>query len=298
MNSMGARARLFLLAFLAIAIAAISHPSLGAGATYSSDPAPVVSEAPAEAPTAEPPAEPPVAEPLPVESPVAEPPPTEPPVVEPPVADPPPTEPPVAEPPTAGPPPSETPAPEPVDTGEAPPPMPEGLDPAVGAPVETPPTTPDAPVLEEPESSPIAKPGQSVVIQTPSEGESVRPIPGELRAVLLADAPSSLSRLADVSSVGTTARTASGRPARGPVERPISEVRWPLEFPSPDAPPVPSRLAFTFNGQAASGSSFRADLALALSAVALGFSLMARVARPVSSRFHEAALVTRVPQPG
>jgi len=314
-TGMRARARLFLIAFAAIAIAAISHPSLGAGATYSSELAPgttplvevsssapatgpaeepsstglVVSDDPVEAPTPEPPAEPPIAEP-----PLAEPPTAEPPPVAPPNAEAPPLEIPTTESP-----PLETPTAEPVDTGEVPPLVTEGLeDPAVGAPVATLPTTPEAAVQEEPELAPVAEPGRSVVIQTSSERESLRPITGELRAVLLADAPSSLARLADVSSVGTTTRTASGRPARGPVERPASEVRWPLQIPPPSEPPVPNRVAFTFNGQAPTGGSFRADLALALSAFAFAFSLMARVARPVSSRLHEAALVARVPQPG
>jgi len=157
----------------------------------------------------------------------------------------------------------------------------------------------EAAVLEEPElATPVAEPEQSVVIQTSSELESLPPISGELRAVLLADAPTKLTRIADVSSAGTTTRTASGRPDRGSVERPASEVNWPLQIPSPSAPPVPSRLGFTFNGQAPTGGSFRADLALAVSAFVFAFSLMARVARPASSRLLEAALVTRVPQPG
>ncbi len=326
-TGIGARARLFLIAVVAIASVAISHPSLGAAATYASaltedttllaegadvssgDPAtspteepsstgPVVSDDPAEAPAPGPVAEPPVAD-----APVAEPPVADAPVAEPPVAEPPPVALPTAEAPpldspTTEPPPLATPTAEPVDTGEVLPPLTDGFeDPAVGAPVALP-TTPEAAVPEEPELAPVTEPGQSVVIQTSSEGESVRPITGELRAILLADAPSRLTSLADVSSVGTTARTASGRPARGPVERPTSEVSWPLQIPSPFTPPVPSHPSITFSGQAPTGSSFRADLALAMSAVALVFSLMARVARPVSSRLHEAALVTRVPQPG
>lgn len=318
-TGMGARARLFLAAFVAIAIIAISHPSLGTGATYSSEPAlgstalvdtgDVLSSAPATSPTEEPSssdlvvsddpaaptAEPPVESPAPEPSsglPIAEPPTAEPPPVAPPIAEAPPLEIPTTEQP-----PLETPTAEPVDTGEVPPLVTEGLeDPA--APVATLPTTPEVAVQEEPELAPVTEDGQSVVIQTSSEAESLGPIPSELRAVLLADASSKLTRIADVSSVGTTTRTASGRPARGPVERPVSEVRWPQQIPSPSAPPVPSRLAITLSGQAASGSGFRADLALALSAIALAFSLMARVARPVSSRLHEAALVARVPQPG
>jgi hypothetical protein len=165
--------------------------------------------------------------------------------------------------------------------------------------VETLPTSPEAAsVQDNSQLVPVTEPGVSVVIQTPTESGSVRPITGELRAILLADKPSSLTTLAEVSSVGTTTRTASGRPARGPIERPESEVRWPLQIPSPSTPPVPNRVSLTFSGQAPAGSIFRADLALALSAVALAFSLMARVARPVSSRFHEATLVARVPQPG
>jgi len=172
-------------------------------------------------------------------------------------------------------------------------------EPTVDAAVETLPVALEAAVLEEPElATPVAEPEQSVVIQTSSELESLPPISVELRAVLLADAPTKLTRIADVSSAGTTTRTASGRPDRGSVERPASEVNWPLQIPSPSAPPVPSRLGFTFNGQAPTGGSFRADLALAVSAFVFAFSLMARVARPASSRLLEAALVTRVPQPG
>jgi hypothetical protein len=304
------RASLFLIVFAAIAIAAISHPSLGAGAIYPGEiePAPEAPTAgpPVESPVPEPPVESPVAEPPPAEdataeSPPAEPPTAEPPPAEPPTAEPPPAEPSTVEPPleiqTTEPPPPEAPPAEPVATGEVPPPVTEGLEaPAGGAPVATLPATP--PVPEEPEPVPVAEPGRSVVIQTSSEGESLPPITGELRAVLLVDAPTTLTRLADVSSAGTTRRTASGRPAPGPVERPASEVGWPLQIPAPSAPPVPSRLALTFSGQAASGGSFRADLALALSALALVFSLMAQVARPVNSRLHEAVLATRVPQPG
>jgi hypothetical protein len=315
-TGMGARARLFLAAFVAIAIIAISHPALGTGATYSSEPAvastalvdtgDVLSSAPATSPAEEPsssglvvsddPAEAPAPEPA-VDSPAPEPSASLP-VAEPLTAAPPPiAEAPPLEIPTTEQPPLETPTAEPVDTGEVPPLVTEGLeDPA--APVATLPTTAEAAVQEEPELAPVSEAGQSVVIQTSSEAESLWPIPRELRAVLLADGSSNLTRLADVSSVGTTTRTGSGRPARGPVERPVSEVRWPQQIPSPSAPPVPSRLAITASGQAASGSGFRADLALALSAIALAFSLMARVARPVSSRFHEAALVARVPQPG
>jgi hypothetical protein len=313
-TGMGARARLFLAAFVAIAIIAISHPALGMGATYSSEPAlastalvdtgDVLSSAPATSPAEEPsssgvvvsddPAEAPTPGPA-VESPAPGPsaslPVAEPLTAEPPIAEAPPLEIPTTEQP-----PLETPTAEPVDTGEVPPLVTGVEDPA--APVATLPITAEAAVQEEPEIAPVSEAGQSVVIQTSSEAESLRPIPRELRAVLLADGSSNLTRLADVSSVGTTTRTGSGRPARGPVERPVSEVRWPQQIPSPSAPPVPSRLAITASGQAASGSGFRADLALALSAIALAFSLMARVARPVSSRFHEAALVARVPQPG
>jgi hypothetical protein len=172
-------------------------------------------------------------------------------------------------------------------------------EPTVDAPVEALPVALEAAVPEESElATPVAEPEQSVVIQTASELESLPPISGELRAVLLADAPTSLTRIAEVSSAGTTTRTASGRPARGSDERPASEVGWPLQIPSPSAPPVPSRLGFTFNGQAPTGGSFRADLALAVSAFVFAFSLMARVARPASSRLFDAALVTRVPQPG
>jgi hypothetical protein len=307
------RAGLFLIAFAALAIAAIGHPSLGAGAIYPGEMAPleeggdVSTSVPATSPAEEPsstdllvsddPVEAPTAE-LPVESPAPEPP------VESPIAESPPAEPPTAEPPpleiaTTESPPLETPTAESVDTGEVPPLVTEGLkDPAGGAPVATLPAAPEAAVQEEPELAPVAEPGLSVVIRTSSEGESLRPITGELRAVLLVDAPTTLTRLADVSSVGTTTRTASGRPARGSVERPSSEVGWLLQIPSPSAPPVPSRLDFTFNEQAPTGGSFRADLALALSVVVFAFSLMARVARPVNSRLLEAALVTRVPQPG
>ena len=247
----------------------------------------VVSDAPVESPAPEP-----------VESPIAEPP-----AVESPVAESPPTVPPTAEPPleiqTTEPPPAEAPPAEPVATGEVPPPVAEGLEaPAGGASVATLPAILEAPMPEEPEPAPVAEPGRSVVIQTSNEGESLQPITGELRAVLLVDAHMPLTRLADVSSAGTTTRTASGRPARGPVERTASEVGWPLQIPAPSAPPVPSHLALTFSGQAASGGSFRADLALAVSAFVFAFSLMARVARPASSRLLEAALVTRVPQPG
>jgi hypothetical protein len=295
------RASIFLIVFAAIAIAAISHPALGAGAIYPGEMGPAP-----EAPTAEPPVDSPAPEPL-VESPTAEPPPVEDPTAEsppaePPTAEPPPAEPPTVEPPleiqTTEPPPAEAPPAEPVATGEVPPPVTEGLEaPAGGASVATLPAIPEAPVQEEPELVPVAEPVLSVVIQTSGEG-SLRPIKGELRAVLLVDAPTTLTRLADVSSVGTTTRTASSRPARGPVERTASEVGWPLQIPAPSAPPVPSHLALTFSGHAASGGSFRADLALALSALAIVFSLMAQVARPVNSRLDEAALVTRVPQPG
>ncbi|MGI8606803.1 MAG: hypothetical protein ACR2L0_06585 [Gaiellaceae bacterium] len=233
---------------------------------------------PAEPATSEPPAELPIAEP-PVAPPIAEAPPLEVPS----------TEPPLLESPTA----------EPVDTGEVPSLVMEGLeDPTIGAAVATPPITLEATVIEEPELTPVAEVGQSVVIQTSTDRESLRPITSELRAVFLADASSSLARLADVSSVGTTTRTASGRSASGPVERPAPEVRWPLHVPPPSEAPAPSRVAVTFSGQAPGGSSFWTDLALALTAAAFVFSLMARVARPVSSRFHEAALVARTPQPG
>jgi hypothetical protein len=172
-------------------------------------------------------------------------------------------------------------------------------EPTVDTPVETLPVALEVAMLEEPGlTTPVAEPEQSIVIQTSSELESLPPISGELRAVLLADAPTSLTRIAEVSSAGTTTRTASGRPDRESAERPASEIGWPMQIPSPSAPPVPSRLGFTFNGQAPTGGSFRADLALAVGAFVFAFSLMARVARPASSRLLEAALVTRVPQPG
>ena len=344
-TGMGARARLFLIAFATIAIAAIGHPSIGAGAIYpgeiASDDATLLEEQTVESEataTEEPVAEPapvetesaateePVAEPVPVETesaateePVAEPVPveTESAATEETVAAPAPEsvsavdelaaeglaaspEAAPAEPVLEGPPaevaaavPAEEPAAEVTPAEET------VAGPTVGAAVETFPVALEAAVLEEPElATPVAEPEQSVVIQTSSELESLPPISGELRAVLLADAPTKLTRIADVSSAGTTTRTASGRPDRGSVERPASEVNWPLQIPSPSAPPVPSRLGFTFNGQAPTGGSFRADLALAVSAFVFAFSLMARVARPASSRLLEAALVTRVPQPG
>jgi len=337
-TGMGARARLFLIAFAAIAIAAISHPSPGAAEIYPGEMAlettpleepavepeaaaseELVSEqVPAPEPTEDAASTEPVAEPMPEAESAA----SEEPVVAPaPEAESAASEEPVvapapeaesaagvlasseaapAEPVLEGPPaevaaaaPGEEPAAEVTSAEEV------VVDPAGGAPVETLPVALEAAVPEEPElATPVAEPGQSVVIQTSSERESLPPISGELRAVLIANVPTTLTRLADVSSVGTTRRTASGRPARGSVERPASEVAWPLQIPSPSSPPVPSRLGFTFNGQAPTGGSFRADLALAVSAFVFAFSLMARVARPASSRLLEAALVTRVPQPG
>ena len=343
-TGMGARARLFLIAFATIAIAAIGHPSIGAGAVYpgeiASDDATLLEEQTVESEATA--TEEPVAEPAPVETesaateePVAEPVPveTESAATEEPVAEPVPvetesaaTEETVAAPapesvsavdelaaeglaadPEAAPaepvlePPAEVAAAVPAEepAAEVTPAEETVAEPTVGAAVETFPVALEAAVLEEPElATPVAEPEQSVVIQTSSELESLPPISGELRAVLLADAPTKLTRIADVSSAGTTTRTASGRPDRGSVERPASEVGWPLQIPSPSAPPVPSRLGFTFNGQAPTGGSFRADLALAVSAFVFAFSLMARVARPASSRLLEAALVTRVPQPG
>ncbi|HYM63810.1 MAG TPA: hypothetical protein VES61_03940 [Gaiellaceae bacterium] len=316
-TGMGVRTRLFLTAFAVIAITAISHPALGAAATFASDPAPdatlvveggdasssapaasqegepsstspVVAD-PAETPTVELPASPQIAE-TPAEPLVADPQP----IVAPTVVEATPLELPANDSP-----PLATPTAEQVNTGEMPQLVTQGsVDPALGAPVVTPTTAPEAVAPEEPELAPVAAPGQSVVIQTSSEGDSVRPLTGEVRAVLLADAPTFLTRLADVSSVGTTTRTASGRPAQGPVERPASELRWPLQIPPPSEAPIPSRVAFTSNGQAPTGGSFRPDLALALSAVALVFSLLTQVARPVNSRLHEAALVARIPQPG
>jgi hypothetical protein len=342
-TGMGARARLFLIAFATIAIAAIGHPSIGAGAIYpgeiASDDATLLEEQTVESEATA--TEEPVADPAPVETesaateetvaePVTE---TESAATEETVAEPvtetesaateetvaapaPETEGAVddlaaeelaadpeaapAEPVLEGPPaevaaavPAEEPAAEVTPAEET------VAEPTVDAAVETLPVALEAAVLEEPElATPVAEPEQSVVIQTSSELESLPPISGELRAVLLADAPTKLTRIADVSSAGTTTRTASGRPDRGSVERPASEVGWPLQIPSPSAPPVPSRLGFTFNGQAPTGGSFRADLALAVSAFVFAFSLMARVARPASSRLLEAALVTRVPQPG
>ena len=327
-TGMGARARLFLIAFATIAIAAIGHPSIGAGAIYpgeiASDDATLLEEQTVESEATA--TEEPVAEPAPVETesaateePVAEPVPveTESAATEETVAAPAPEsvsavdelaaeglaadpEAAPAEPVLEGPPaevaaavPAEEPAAEVTPAEET------VAEPTVDAAVETLPVALEAALLEEPElATPVAEPEQSVVIQTSSELESLPPISGELRAVLLADAPTKLTRIADVSSAGTTTRTASGRPDRGSVERPASEVGWPLQIPSPSAPPVPSRLGFTFNGQAPTGGSFRADLALAVSAFVFAFSLMARVARPASSRLLEAALVTRVPQPG
>ena len=326
-TGMGARARLFLIAFATIAIAAIGHPSIGAGAIYpgeiASDDATLLEEQTVESEATA--TEEPVADPVPVETESAA---TEETVAEPvtetvsaaseePAAAPAPEtvsaadevaaeglaadpEAAPAEPVLEGPPaevaaavPAEEPAAEVTPAEET------VAEPTVGAAVETFPVALEAAVLEEPElATPVAEPEQSVVIQTSSELESLPPISGELRAVLLADAPTKLTRIADVSSAGTTTRTASGRPDRGSVERPASEVNWPLQIPSPSAPPVPSRLGFTFNGQAPTGGSFRADLALAVSAFVFAFSLMARVARPASSRLLEAALVTRVPQPG
>ena len=310
-TGMGARARLFLIAFATIAIAAIGHPSIGAGAVYpgeiASDDATLLEEQTVESEATA--TEEPVPEPAPVETESAA---TEETVAAPApesvsavdelaaeglAADP---EAAPAEPVLEGPPaevaaavPAEEPAAEVTPAEET------VAEPTVGAAVETFPVALEAAVLEEPElATPVAEPEQSVVIQTSSELESLPPISGELRAVLLADAPTKLTRIADVSSAGTTTRTASGRPDRGSVERPASEVGWPLQIPSPSAPPVPSRLGFTFNGQAPTGGSFRADLALAVSAFVFAFSLMARVARPASSRLLEAALVTRVPQPG
>jgi hypothetical protein len=327
-TGMGARARLFLIAFATIAIAAIGHPSVGAGAIYpgemATDATPleepaveveaaasdelVPEPAPEPEPTVSAASEEPAAEPAPEtvsapsDEPVAEPAPETVSVVdelaaEELAAD---AEPAPAEPVLEGPPaevaaavPAEEPAAEVTPAEET------VAEPTVDAAVETLPVALEAAVLEEPElATPVAEPEQSVVIQTSSELESLPPISGELRAVLLADAPTKLTRIADVSSAGTTTRTASGRPDRGSVERPASEVGWPLQIPSPSAPPVPSRLGFTFNGQAPTGGSFRADLALAVSAFVFAFSLMARVARPASSRLLEAALVTRVPQPG
>jgi hypothetical protein len=337
-TGMGARARLFLIAFATIAIAAIGHPSIGAGAIYpgeiASDDATLLEEQTVESEATA--TEEPVAEPAPVETesaateePVAEPVPveTESAATEEPVAEPVPVETESAAPapesvsavdelaaeglaadPEAAPaepvlegPPAEVAAAVPAEepAAEVTPAEETVAEPTVGAAVETFPVALEAAVLEEPElATPVAEPEQSVVIQTSSELESLPPISGELRAVLLADAPTKLTRIADVSSAGTTTRTASGRPDRGSVERPASEVNWPLQIPSPSAPPVPSRLGFTFNGQAPTGGSFRADLALAVSAFVFAFSLMARVARPASSRLLEAALVTRVPQPG
>jgi len=316
-TGMGARARLFLIALAATAIAAVSHPALGAGATFATDPAldttllveggdgssgvpaasqegvpsstsPVVAD-PAETPTVEQPASPQFAE-TPAEPLVADPQP----IVVSTVVEALPGELPATEST-----PLETPTAEPVNSGEVPQLVTQGSeDPALGAPVVTPMTEPEAVVAEALGLAPVTAPGQSVVIQTSSEGDSIRPLTGELRAVLIADAPTRLTRLADVLSVGTTTRTASGRPARGPVERPASELRWPLQIPVPSEAPVPSRVAFSSNGQAPTGGSFRPDLALALSAIALVFSLLTQVARPVNSRLHEAALVARVPQPG
>jgi hypothetical protein len=330
-TGMGARARLFLIAFAAIVIAAIGHPSIGAGAIY---PGEIASDAtPLEEPAVEPVVEPApesvsvasdeaVVEsaPEPVsaasEEPVAAPAPepesaaSEEPLAAPeaesaadelaaegPAADP---EAAPAEPVLEGPPaeiaaavPAEQPAAEVTPAEET------VAEPTVDTPVETLPVALEVAMLEEPGlTTPVAEPEQSVVIQTSSELESLPPISGELRAVLLADAPTSLTRIAEVSSAGTTTRTASGRPDRESAERPASEIGWPMQIPSPSAPPVPSRLGFTFNGQAPTGGSFRADLALAVGAFVFAFSLMARVARPASSRLLEAALVTRVPQPG
>ena len=338
-TGMGARARLFLIAFATIAIVAIGHPSVGAGAVYpgeiasddatlleeqtvasevtaTEEPVAVETESAATEETAAAPVtetESAAAEET-AAAPVTE---TESAATEETVAAPAPeTEGAVddlaaeelaadpeaapAEPVLEGPPaevaaavPAEEPVAEVTPTEET------VAEPTVDAAVETLPVALEAAVLEEPElATPVAEPEQSVVIQPSSELESLPPISGELRAVLLADAPTKLTRIADVSSAGTTTRTASGRPDRGSVERPASEVGWPLQIPSPSAPPVPSRLGFTFNGQAPTGGSFRADLALAVSAFVFAFSLMARVARPASSRLLEAALVTRVPQPG
>jgi hypothetical protein len=341
-TGMGARARLFLIAFATIAIAAIGHPSIGAGAIYpgeiASDDATLLEEQTVESEATA--TEEPVADPAPVETesaateetvaePVTE---TESAATEETVAEPvtetesAATEETVAAPapetegaadevaaeglaadPEAAPaepvlePPAEVAAAVPAEepAAEVTPAEETVAEPTVDAAVETLPVALEAAVLEEPElATPVAEPEQSVVIQTSSELESLPPISVELRAVLLADAPTKLTRIADVSSAGTTTRTASGRPDRGSVERPASEVGWPLQIPSPSAPPVPSRLGFTFNGQAPTGGSFRADLALAVSAFVFAFSLMARVARPASSRLLEAALVTRVPQPG
>ena len=84
-TGMGARARLFLIAFATIAIAAIGHPSVGAGAIYPGEMA--TAATPLEEPAVEAEAtatEEPVAEPVPVETesaategPVAEPVPVE-----------------------------------------------------------------------------------------------------------------------------------------------------------------------------------------------------------------------------
>jgi hypothetical protein len=344
-TGMGARARLFLIAFAAIVIAAIGHPSIGAGAIY---PGEIASDAtPLEEPAVEPvvesapetvsaasdeavaesapetvsaASEEPVAAPAPEpesaasEEPMAAPEPesaaSEEPLAAPepesaadelaaegPAADP---EAAPAEPVLEGPPaeiaaavPAEEPAAEVTPAEET------VAEPTVDTPVETLPVALEVAMLEEPGlTTPVAEPEQSIVIQTSSELESLPPISGELRAVLLADAPTSLTRIAEVSSAGTTTRTASGRPDRESAERPASEIGWPMQIPSPSAPPVPSRLGFTFNGQAPTGGSFRADLALAVGAFVFAFSLMARVARPASSRLLEAALVTRVPQPG
>jgi hypothetical protein len=352
-TGMGARARLFLIAFAAIAFAAISHPSSGAGAVYpgemasdatlleesavepeaaaseepAAEPAPeaevVASEEPAAttAPEAEVVAsEEPAATTAPEAEVVASEEPVSPPAPE--------AESVASEEPVTAPapqaesaadeglaaevaaapaelvlegPPAEIAAAAPSEelAAEATPAEAAVAEPTVDAPVATLPVALEAAVPEVPElATPVAEPEQSVVIQSSSERDSVPPISGELRAVLLADAPTGLTRIAEVSSAGTTTRTTSGRPARGSVERPAAEVGWPLQIPSPSAPPVPSRLGFTFNGQAPTGGSFRADLALAVSAFVFAFSLMARVARPASSRLLEAALVTRVPQPG
>ena len=340
-TGMGARARLFLIAFATIAIAAIGHPSIGAGATYPGEVAPdatlleesavELEAAASEAPVAETATE---AEVVASEEPVADPateaevvgseesaaatvPEAESAASEEPVTAPAPQAESAAdelaaealaaevvavpaEPVLEGPP-AEIAAAAPSEelAAEAPPAEEAVAEPTVDAPVATLPVALEAAVPEVPElATPVAEPEQSVVIQSSSERESVPPISGELRAVLLADAPTSLTRIAEVSSAGATTRTASGRPARGSVERPAAEVGWPLQLPSPSAPPVPSRLGFTFNGQAPTGGSFRADLALAVSAFVFAFSLMARVARPASSRLLEAAFVTRVPQPG
>jgi hypothetical protein len=255
----------------------------------------VVSDDSAEDPAPQPVPEPAVAEPV-AEPPVAEPTPVTP-IAEPLPLDSPTTEPAPVETPTAEPSPLETP-PEPVDNGGFAPPVTDGFeDPALGAPVALP-TTPEAAVPEEPELAPVVKEAQSVVIQSSSQAEAGRPLTHELRAILIADAPSRLTTLADVSSAGTTGRTASGGPARKSVERPESEVSWPLQIPSPPTPPVSSPLSATFSGPGPTGSGILTDLALAMSAVILAFSLMARVARPVSSRLHGAALFARVPRPG